>query len=237
MLDRTKPLLDEYPKIDSGNKLLDIYLVQREICQNSLDDILRFWQSDDNEVHHHLMNLFFQEQLNSISKNNSLPPELSELFKLTSSLGDSLDLLMKKAPIELPEKFFYSLSRLYASADAIAIDLMDLREKEHEQENIDKILIERLTTDIPFFTQLALLIGGLRQEFITRFELLSQEEQDNIQKKGNRARKKKYALIEQEVLKKFKEGNYHSYADFANREVQNFDVKYTTITKWLSKLS
>lgn len=235
MLDRTKSLLDEYPKIDSGNRLLDIYLVQREICQNSLDDILKFWQSEDNEVHHHLMNLFFQEQLNSISKNNNLPPELSELFKLSPSLGESLDLLMKKAPIELPEKFFYSLSRLYVSADAIAIDLKNLIEQEHE--DIDKILIERLTTDTPFFTQLALLIGGLRQEFITKFELLSQKEQENIQKKGNRARKKKYALIEQEVLKKFKEGNYHSYADFANKELQNFDVKYTTLTKWLRQLS
>ena len=235
MLDRTKSVLDEYPKIDSGNKLLDIYLVQREICQKALDDILHFWQSEDNDVHHHLMNLFFQEQLNSISKNNSLPPELSELFKLTPSPEESLDLLMKKSPIKLPEKFFYALSRLYASADAIAIDLKDLIE--HEHENIDKILMERLTTDTPFFTQLALLIGGLRQEFITRFELLSQEDQENIQKKGNRARKEKYALIEQEVLKKFKEGNYHSYADFANRELQNFGVKYTTITKWLSQLS
>ena len=235
MLDRTKSLLDAYPKIDSGNRILDIYLVQREICQNALDGILKFWQSEDNKVHDHLVNLFFQEQLNSISKNNTLPSELSDLFKLSPSLKESLDFLMKKAPIELPERFLYSLSQLYVSADAIAIDLNDLIEQEHE--DIDKILIERLTTDTPFFTQLALLIGGLRKEFLTRFELLSKEEQENIQKKGNKARAKKYALIEQEVLKKFKEGNYHSYADFANKELQNFDVSYTTLTRWLSQLS
>ncbi|MDU3123278.1 MAG: hypothetical protein E6710_13175 [Acinetobacter baumannii] len=182
MLDRTKSLLDAYPKIDSGNRILDIYLVQREICQNALDGILKFWQSEDNKVHDHLVNLFFQEQLNSISKNNTLPSELSDLFKLSPSLKESLDFLMKKAPIELPERFFYSLSQLYVSADAIAIDLNDLIEQEHE--DIDKILIERLTTDTPFFTQLALLIGGLRKEFLTRFELLSKEEQENIQKKG-----------------------------------------------------
>lgn len=181
MLDRTKSLLDAYPKIDSGNRILDIYLVQREICQNALDGILKFWQSEDNKVHDHLVNLFFQEQLNSISKNNTLPSELSDLFKLSPSLKESLDFLMKKAPIELPERFFYSLSQLYVSADAIAIDLNDLIEQEHE--DIDKILIERLTTDTPFFTQLALLIGGLRKEFLTRFELLSKEEQENIQKK------------------------------------------------------
>ncbi|EPQ0521868.1 hypothetical protein NRQ21_001967, partial [Acinetobacter baumannii] len=172
-----------------------------------------------------------------ISNNNSIPPELSVLFKLTPTIADSLDLLMKKAPIELPEKFFYSLARLYAAADAIAIDLHNLLEQEHEPEDIDKILIERLTTDTPFFTQLALLIGGLRQEFITRFELLSKEEQEQVHKKGNRARAKKYELIKAQVFKKFKEGNYRSYSDFANKEHNNFEVTYTTLTRWLSELS
>ena len=146
MLDRTKSLLDAYPKIDSGNRILDIYLVQREICQNALDGILKFWQSEDNKVHDHLVNLFFQEQLNSISK--IILFLLSYQIFFSPSLKESLDFLMKKAPIELPERFFYSLSQLYVSADAIAIDLNDLIEQEHE--DIDKILIERLTTDTPF---------------------------------------------------------------------------------------
>ncbi|WP_409250508.1 hypothetical protein [Acinetobacter baumannii] len=88
MLDRTKSLLDAYPKIDSGNRILDIYLVQREICQNALDGILKFWQSEDNKVHDHLVNLFFQEQLNSISK--------IILFLLSYQIFLSLALLSKK---------------------------------------------------------------------------------------------------------------------------------------------
>lgn len=235
-IDRTHLIIEDYPHINSGNKVLDVYLVQREICQNMLDSIINFWGSKNVDTHTYLMNLYFHLNLHKQPlPKEALPIEVVFFLQNRPSKKDCLDFLRANSPFELPDKFLCSLAEYYVAADTIAIDLKE--QLDQKNSDIDAIIFERLITDTPFFTKLASLIGGLRHEFITRFELLSKIQQENIQKKGNEARIKKYSAIKEQVFKKFEEGRYHSYTDFANKEFQNFGVSYSTLTKWLSELS
>lgn len=235
--DHNKIFEEEYPIFCEDNPCIDIILSQAHTYFKEFERLLSFFEGDCDEKITELRDIFWKPHLDEVissgrdnAKNKNA---YDKIIQDRSTIDDDIVAKFKnRIDFDVEDSFIINLESNYCLVQVVYHFFL---------ENPEQVIIDRYDKysffgTLKHLTRSAIELGTLKEYFYTKANLhYGIDVEISFHQKGGLARKKKYEAMKQEALEKFRNGNFHSYAECARAIHNDLDIKDpNTIAKWLS---